>query len=427
MDTLKNIIISSGFSFYILIFYNRFSSVKSIFIKILFFICNILVFFITHHGDLELFVCIFILFLFLKIFDKKSFKDSFVLSLVICISFTLFLNLLNSIFQHIFSILDRNTLLKFHFLFISILLFISNILSIFLSKILKKIYDTLTKSTIDNKTKYLSIGLLLTSFTFILLLNTYLTFHVDLKNNLYKIFYVVIFSIAIVITFLTSILYTRYRINKRVLKQKNNELKNLENYSENIETLYNKINTLRHDYKNILLSINCYLEENKTNELKEYYNKILLNSNNIFENYDYLTSIKKIKSMSFKGLLSSKFLYASSIGLNIFCDINFEVENDLIDEIDKINLFNSIITNAIFEATQSETRNLIIKILSINNYNIYKIINSCSKENKEKVNNYLDKKIINKYPKKYIKITSNCSTNENISIIKLLTINNKAS
>ena len=48
-------------------------------------------------------------------------------------------------------------------------------------------------------------------------------------------------------------------------------MERLYEYTSNIENLYDNLRTFKHDYKNILLTLNYYIENKDIDSLEKYY------------------------------------------------------------------------------------------------------------------------------------------------------------
>ena len=49
------------------------------------------------------------------------------------------------------------------------------------------------------------------------------------------------------------------------------DMERLQEYTTNVENLYNNLRTFKHDYKNILLTLNHYIENKDIDSLEKYY------------------------------------------------------------------------------------------------------------------------------------------------------------
>ena len=174
--------------------------------------------------------------------------------------------------------------------------------------------------------------------------------------NTYNLMVFVFYFIA---TFI--FLYINYHLTNEKIEhqQKVKEYEELELYTKIIEELSSDIRIFKHDYKNIMHSIEGYLAENQIGELKEYFYKQVVNeyqkihSNNIH-------SLKHINNSAVKGLLTSKINQGLSMGvkmnLEIFEDI-FEIPMETLDICKAIGI---LLDNALEESVKTKDKNVII-------------------------------------------------------------------
>lgn len=101
----------------------------------------------------------------------------------------------------------------------------------------------------------------------------------------------------------------------------------LQEYTNQIESMYSSLRSFKHDYSNIMLSMSEYFEANDMEGLRSYFNKeILPLSRKITKNTAHINQLMNIKITELKSILSSKLLYA--IELNI--DVSIEVTDEVI-------------------------------------------------------------------------------------------------
>ena len=73
---------------------------------------------------------------------------------------------------------------------------------------------------------------------------------------------------------------------------KKKALEDLQDYTRNLEDMYNSLRSFKHDYVNILLSISGYIENRDMEELKNFFeDKIFPTKNLIFGNVYILTPL----------------------------------------------------------------------------------------------------------------------------------------
>ena len=68
-----------------------------------------------------------------------------------------------------------------------------------------------------------------------------------------------------------SYFYNQYLIKQTELFNNKMDMERLQEYTTNVENLYNNLRTFKHDYKNILLTLNHYIENTNRTCTNHYY------------------------------------------------------------------------------------------------------------------------------------------------------------
>ena len=109
----------------------------------------------------------------------------------------------------------------------------------------------------------------------------------------------------------------------------------LKEYTSQIEALYKSVRAFKHDYVNILTSISGYLEAKDYDKLEVYFNdSVFKESGRLLRDNFKLNQLSNIKDMGFKGLASSKLIYAHEMGIDVEIDILHEIDNFYINIFD---------------------------------------------------------------------------------------------
>jgi len=124
-------------------------------------------------------------------------------------------------------------------------------------------------------------------------------------------------------------------LEKIQIDAKQKALQDLQNYTHNVEIMYNSLRSFKHDYINILLSISGYIENGNIDELKEFFESKIFPTKNLIDQGDYkLNQLSNINVMEIKSLLSAKIIYAHESGIDVTIDIPDKVDSFLIDTVD---------------------------------------------------------------------------------------------
>lgn len=143
----------------------------------------------------------------------------------------------------------------------------------------------------------------------------------------------------------------RFYLEKIQTEAKQKALQDLQDYTQNLEAMYNSMRSFKHDYINILLSMSGYIENGDTEDLKAFFKNKILPTKNLMDQGDYkLNQLSNIGVLEIKSLLSAKMIYAHESGIDVTIDIPDKVDSFLMDTIDLARILGIFLDNAI-EAT----------------------------------------------------------------------------
>ena len=137
---------------------------------------------------------------------------------------------------------------------------------------------------------------------------------------------------------------------------KKKAMQDLQDYTHNLEVMYNGLRSFKHDYINILLSLSGYIENCDMDELKNFFETKIFPTKNLITQGDYkLNQLSNIAVLEIKSLLSAKMIYAHESGIDVTIDIPNPVGNFPIDTVDLARILGIFLDNAI-EATLETTQ-----------------------------------------------------------------------
>lgn len=156
----------------------------------------------------------------------------------------------------------------------------------------------------------------------------------------------------------------RFYLEKIQTEEKQKALQDLQDYTQNLEVMYNGIRSFKHDYVNILFSVSGYIENGDMDELKEFFNNKILPTKNLIDQGDYkLNQLSNIGVLEIKSLLSAKMIYAHESGIDVAIDIPDRVDGFPIDTIDLARLLGIFLDNAIEAALETEQPRIGLNII----------------------------------------------------------------
>lgn len=145
---------------------------------------------------------------------------------------------------------------------------------------------------------------------------------------------------------------------------KQKALQDLQDYTHNLEVMYNGLRSFKHDYINILLSLSGYIENCDMDELKEFFENKIFPTKNLIDQGDYkLNQLSNIGVLEIKSLLSTKMIYAHESGIDVTIDIPDRVDSFLIDTVDLARILGIFLDNAIEAALTAEQPQIGLNII----------------------------------------------------------------
>lgn len=166
------------------------------------------------------------------------------------------------------------------------------------------------------------------------------------------------------VLFTASLLYLNYRNkekqDKEIQELKDKQLTDLGRYSRHVESLYKEIRSFRHDYTNILISLNEAIKEEDIVAIRTIYSEVIADSDRKFYDGKYdIARLSNIQNPAVKSLLSSKMLEAQKKGIAISVEVDVEIEQPALELIEFITILSILLDNAIDAAEQCVNGNIV--------------------------------------------------------------------
>ena len=145
---------------------------------------------------------------------------------------------------------------------------------------------------------------------------------------------------------------------------KQKAMQDLQDYTRNLEAMYNSLRSFKHDYVNILLSLSGYIEDGDMDRLKDFFESKIFPTKNLITGGDYkLNQLSNIGVLEVKSLLSAKMIYAHESGIDITIDIPDKVESFLIDTVDLARILGIFLDNAMEATLETEQPQIGLNII----------------------------------------------------------------
>ena len=156
----------------------------------------------------------------------------------------------------------------------------------------------------------------------------------------------------------------RFYLEKTQTEIKQKSLQDLQDYTRNLEVMYNSLRSFKHDYVNILLSLSGYIENDNMDELKNFFENKIFPTKNLIDQGDYkLNQLSNIGVLEIKSLLSAKMIYAHESGIDVTIDIPDRIDSFPMDTIDLARILGIFLDNAVEAALETEQPQMGINII----------------------------------------------------------------
>jgi len=244
---------------------------------------------------------------------KYSFRKSFFITSIVMLISISFEHSIPLISQQIFYESSFNEDLLIIYVAISAVL--SVLFICFFTKVTKRV-----------RTKINEIELfqfLLTSISVSMLIALLFYIGSDIKLIELNFFFVLagIEAVLVVLYHYSKALHEKFEIQRE-----KDELENLSKYIQEVETHYTDIRKFKHDYQNILASLDDYIKNEDYEGLKHYYLEKIKPASTVMDQHQFeLEPLSKIKIREIKSILAVKLMEAQELGI----DVTFEVEGEI--------------------------------------------------------------------------------------------------
>lgn len=153
---------------------------------------------------------------------------------------------------------------------------------------------------------------------------------------------------AILISFLA--VYTKKAEYKS--KEEKNRMEYLIEYSEQIEKSYMEIRKFKHDYKNILVSMENYIQSNDIDGLKHFFYSHIKETGILFDQELLeMSPIRNLEAKEIKSIVLSKLYLAHEKGIEIDVNVPQKLDSFPVPSIMLVRMLGIILDNAVEESS----------------------------------------------------------------------------
>lgn len=241
-----------------------------------------------------------------------------------------------------------------------------------------RLKDSLTKMKVKKRLIPMNITMLL---YYLLIQALYIIESYNVIPTLkFRKFVVIVYLILflILISFLSQ--YTKQKVQNEIMAQKEAQIRNITQYSQQIESLYKDIRSFRHDYLNILTSLRLGIENKDLASIEKIYHQILEKTGPQLQDTRYnIGHLANIQNDAVKGILSAKILEAQNKKIAVNVEVSGKIQLPDMELLDFITILSILCDNAIEAALESLKPEIQLAFFKKNGSIVF-IIQNSSKE-----------------------------------------------
>lgn len=234
-----------------------------------------------------------------------------------------------------------------------------------------------------NQIFLLIINVLLTLCCIIQFSNYWIEEYVLKGENPVRKYLIVVFILVIILLIVYLNIKTRQIDKQRIQELKDNQLADLTSYVQQIEAMYGELRGFRHDYHNVLISLNESIKTKDLSIIEDTYNRILNQEGISLDDEHYsLARLNNLKTLPIKGIFSTHIIQAWQKNIPVSIEIDDVIQNEAIDILDYVRIASILLDNAIEAAEKAENPFLTIVFLKDETKKEIQLIieNSCPDE-----------------------------------------------
>lgn len=198
-----------------------------------------------------------------------------------------------------------------------------------------------------------------------------------------------------VYVFIALLIYLNYKakeyLDNELQRSKDQQLAALSSYSSHVESLYKELRSFRHDYTNVLTSLNEAFKQDDLATAKDIYQTVIAQSDRKFYNSKYdIANLANLTNPAMKSILSAKLMEAQAKGLHLTVEIAEPIAAPDMELLDVVTVLSIFLDNAIEASLQTEQKMLNLAYFADGNRKIFVLENSIFDEriNTKTIYNY---------------------------------------
>lgn len=181
-----------------------------------------------------------------------------------------------------------------------------------------------------------------------------------LLATLYQQYGQVGYMIAFILFFilLLMVLIGSHLTKERLLEEQQDRLDNeLLDYVERLEIMHDELASFRHDYVNVLLTLDEGVRTKDIAQIEQIYNEVIAPTSKLINNRELdIIKLSHIHIPEVKSLLSVKLIDAQRQNIQVMIDIPQPIEEISMSKVDFIRMISILVDNGLEEAVRSKDK-----------------------------------------------------------------------
>lgn len=169
---------------------------------------------------------------------------------------------------------------------------------------------------------------------------------------------IIIFTILICFTYWQVTFFIKTFALQTEAKEKMERNEQLNNYLTLVQKQYTELRKFKHDFQNIMLSLDQVLKDNDSKQLKYYYDSLLHEEDDLNNvKSGSITQIQSIDNDAIRGLVIQKFFSAKAKDINLHFELD-QKHYSIKPNISIVRILGVLLDNAIEHVQESDDKNI---------------------------------------------------------------------
>lgn len=247
--------------------------------------------------------------------------------------------------------------------------------------LLRKPIQQFASFVIEGYMYYISFILLVFGLFLVLILtNPTSSFLANLHQQYSRVGYTAVFVLFFIL--LLIVLIGFHLTKDRLIEEQQEELdRALLDYVNKLEVMHDELANFRHDYINLLLTLDEGIRKEDINQVKQIYHDVIAPTSELISHHELdIIKLSHVYIHEIKSVLSAKVIDAQQKSLHVMIDIPKPIEKIAMPMVNFIRIISILIDNAVEEAIKTEEKSLQIAFFEQEDKQYFIIRNSTRQE-----------------------------------------------